>query len=157
MNSAHAGAWVTSWLLSLPLIVVTVVIHVYGLAVIAELLSGSVERRKFTRTFIGIMGVTALLATTLHGIEGIIWAVAFRFVGALPDNKSAMLYSISAMTAFGHANLYLENRWQMMGALEALNGIILFGITTAFMFAIIQRVWPLGSREYAPLIVSKSN
>jgi hypothetical protein len=58
-----------------------------------------------------------------------------------------MLYSISAMTTFGHANLYLENRWQMMGALEALNGLILFGITTAFMFAIIQRVWPLGSRN----------
>jgi hypothetical protein len=92
------------------------------------------------------MGVTALLATALHGIEGVIWALAFRLVGALPDNKSAMLYSINAMTAFGHENIYLENRWQMMGALEALNGIILFGITTAFMFAIIQRIWPLGSR-----------
>jgi hypothetical protein len=127
--------------------VVTVVIHVYGLAVIAESLSRSVDRRKFTHTFIGVIGLTALLATALHGIEGIIWAFAFRLVGALPDPKSAMLYSISAMTTFGHANLYLENRWQMMGALEPLNGLILFGITTAFMFAIIQRVWPLGSRH----------
>jgi hypothetical protein len=35
----------------------------------------------------------------------------------------------------------------MMGALEALNGMILFGLTTAFMFAMIQKVWPLGGRE----------
>jgi hypothetical protein len=73
-----------------------------------------------------------LLATALHAIEGIIWAFAFRLVGAVPDKKSAMLYSISAMTTFGHATLYLEDRWQMMGTLEALNGLILFGITTAF-------------------------
>ncbi|HUN59386.1 MAG TPA: hypothetical protein VMU41_14840 [Candidatus Binataceae bacterium] len=143
MNPSHPGAWITSWLCSVPLIVITVVIHVYGLSLIAEFLSESVEGRKFRHSFIGVIGLTALLATALHGIEGVIWAVAFRLVGALSDANSAMLYSIGAMTTFGHANLYLEKRWQMMGALEALNGIILFGITTAFMFAIIQRVWPL--------------
>jgi hypothetical protein len=36
-------------------------------------------------------------------------------------------------------NTVLDIHWQMMGALEALNGIILFGLTTAFMFAILQR------------------
>jgi hypothetical protein len=55
--------------------------------------------------------------------------------------KSAMLYSMSAITSYGHANLYLEPRWQMMGTLEALDGWILFGLTTAFLFAVIQRAW----------------
>jgi hypothetical protein len=36
----------------------------------------------------------------------------------------------------------------MMGALEALNGMILFGLTTAFMFTLIQKIWPLGSRVH---------
>ncbi len=58
-----------------------------------------------------------------------------------------MLYSLSAITSYGHANLFLEARRQLMGALEALNGMLLFGLTTAFLFAMIQRVWPLGSRE----------
>ena len=31
-----------------------------------------------------------------------------------------------------------------MGAIEALNGIILFGLTTAFLFGMIVRVWPVG-------------
>ena len=57
-----------------------------------------------------------------------------------------MLYSLSAMTSYGHANLYLQAHWQMMGALEALNGMLLFGPTTAFLFAMIQSVWPLGRR-----------
>jgi hypothetical protein len=58
-----------------------------------------------------------------------------------------MLYSLDAMTTYGHASLYLKDQWQLMSALEALNGMLLFGPTTAFLFAIIQRVWPLGSRE----------
>jgi hypothetical protein len=46
-----------------------------------------------------------------------------------------------------HANLFLEEQcleeqWQLMGALEALNGMLLFGLTTAFLFAMIQKVWP---------------
>jgi hypothetical protein len=56
-----------------------------------------------------------------------------------------MLYSLSAMTSYGHANLFLEEQWQLMGALEPLNGMLLFGLTTAFLFAMIQKAWPLGS------------
>ena len=40
-----------------------------------------------------------------------------------------MLYSLSAMTTSGHANLFLKPEWQLMGALEALNGMLLFGLT----------------------------
>jgi hypothetical protein len=76
-----------------------------------------------------------------------IWAVAYRYLGALPDNRLAMLYSISAMTSFGHASLFLEDHWKMMGALEALNGMMLFGLTTAFLFATIQQVWPRGKTD----------
>ena len=57
-----------------------------------------------------------------------------------------MLYSLGALTTYGHANIFLEPQWGMMGALEALNGMLLFGLTTAFMFAMIQRVWPANSR-----------
>ena len=93
-----------------------------------------------------VMGATVLLATLLHGLEGVMWAVAYLVLGALPDARSAMLYSLGSMTTYGHANVFLEDCWQLMGALEALNGIILFGLTTAFLFAGVQRIWPLGRR-----------
>ena len=151
MNPMNVGSWISDWAWSLPLVVLTVVIHVCGLALIGErvvgVMSVSADRRSFMPKFAVVMGVTALLATTLHGIEGGIWAAAYRFLGALPDARTAILYSFSAMTAYGHANLFLKDRWQLMGALEALNGMLLFGLTTAFLFAMIQRVWPLGSKE----------
>jgi hypothetical protein len=143
-------AWNADWAWSLPLIVLNVVIHVLGLGLINErvvrFLSGVMDRRHFTAVFAVVMGAAALLATMLHALEGIIWAAAYRLLGALPDYKSAMLYSLSAITSYGHANIFLEPHWQMMGALEALNGMLLFGLTTAFLFAMIQEVWPIGSR-----------
>ena len=51
-----------------------------------------------------------------------------------------MLYSLNAMTSYGHENVNLAQHWQMMGALEALDGWILFGLTTAFLFTVMQRV-----------------
>ncbi len=151
MHSTGVGTWTGDWAWSLPLIVLTVVIHVCGLAIIGErvvdILGETVDSRRFLYKFAVVMAVTSLLATILHGIEGAIWAAAYRFLGALPDSRTAMLYSISAMTSYGHAALFLKDRWQLMGALEALNGMLLFGLTTAFLFAMIQRVWPIGSRE----------
>jgi hypothetical protein len=146
----NAGMWSGNWAWSLPLIVLNVVIHVIGLVLINKsvvgVLSGATERRRFMSKFAVVMGLAALLATILHGIEAATWAIAYRLLGALPNTRSAMLYSLSAMTSYGHANLFLEEQWQLMGALEALNGVLLFGLTTAFLFALIQKVWPLGSR-----------
>jgi hypothetical protein len=152
MNAVDVGAWNANWAWSLPLIVLNVVIHVIGLGLINEsvvrVLSGAVEQRRFMPTFVLGMGVAALLATVLHGLEAATWAIAYRILGAVPDTKSAMLYSLSAITSYGHANLFLKEQWQLMGALEALNGMLLFGLTTAFLFAMIQKVWPLGSRGW---------
>jgi hypothetical protein len=96
--------------------------------------------------FVVVIGIAALSATVLHSNEAAIWATAYRLLGALPDSRSAMVYSLSAMTSYGHANLFLEEQWQLMGALEALNGMLLFGLTTACLLAMIQKVWPQGSR-----------
>ena len=143
--------WTADWAWSLPLILLTVVIHVFGLGLINERvvrgLSRSIDRRRLVPLFALVMGVAVILMTALHGIEGIAWAAAYLFLGAVPDAKSAMLYSLNAMTTFGHESTQLAPHWQMMGALEALNGMLLFGLTTAFLFAMIQEIWPLVLRQ----------
>jgi hypothetical protein len=99
-----------------------VVIHVIGLVLINEsvvhVLSGAMERRRLMPKFAVVMSLVALLATVLHSIE----VAAYRLLGALSDTKSAMLYSPSAMTSYGNANPFLEEQWQLTGALEAPNG-----------------------------------
>ena len=143
--------WSSNWAWSLPLIVLTVVIHVLGLGYINRRItgvsSGAKQRRYPTAVFIVVMGSTTLAATILHGVEASIWAAAFRLLGALPDQRSAMLYSLGAMTSYGHANLFLAAHWQLMGTMEALNGWLLFGLTTAFLFGMIEKVKSLAGKE----------
>jgi len=143
--------WHVDWAYGLPLIVLNVVIHVLGLGLISQrvvrVASGSIARHHPTSAFVLLLGTTTLVATILHWIEASIWAIAYRLLGAIPDYKSAMLYSLNAVTSYGHADLSLEGRWQLMGAMEALNGWLLFGLTTAFLFGMMQRVWLLSSRE----------
>jgi hypothetical protein len=149
MNSA--SAWDSNWAWSLPLIAVTVIFHVIGLGLFNvkadQLLSRIKHPRHYDVTFVLVMGAITIWATFLHAVEAGVWAVAYRNLGALPDNKSAILYSLSAMTTYGHAELYLADHWQLMGTLEALNGVMLFGLTTAFIYGMIQRVWPIERRR----------
>ena len=139
--------WGLDWAWSVPLIVLCVVVYVCGLWLVHERAVRTHTMRRSMLRFAVIMATAVLVATMLHAVEGALWAATYRILGALPDNASAMLYSISAMTSYGHSNLDLEARWQMMGALEALNGMLLFGLTTAFLFAIIQLVSPLPRNE----------
>jgi hypothetical protein len=144
-------AWRADWALGVPLIVLTVIIHVAGLGLISQraayVANCTIARSHSLVAFVAVIGTTTLLATLLHGIEASLWAFAYWFVGTQPDFGSSMLYSLNAMTSYGHSGLVLEDHWRLMGALESLNGWLLFGLTTACLFAVIGKVWLLDRRE----------
>jgi hypothetical protein len=146
MGGDMSIGWGMDWAWGLPLIVLTVIFHAYGLGFIrgkvASALSGVGRLRNPSVALFPILGATALAATVLHAFESAMWAGAYRALGALQNSKSAMLYSLNAMTSYGHESLHLSPRWEMMGALEALNGWILFGLTTGFLFALVHGMWP---------------
>ena len=139
-----ATVWDGDWAWSLPLILITVVFHVIGLVFVNERVLRAkrflAAQRSFLVGFSIILGAATLVAIILHAVEAVIWAGVYGALGALPDSKSALLYSLSAMTTYGHEHFELANHWQLMGALEALNGMILFGLTTAFLYGMIREL-----------------
>jgi hypothetical protein len=74
--------WYADWTWALPLIVLTAIIHLFGLILINERVervqNDLGEPGRHPVLFVVIVGTTALLATLLHGIEGAIWAAACR-------------------------------------------------------------------------------
>ena len=139
------AAWHADWSWGLPLIVLNVVIHVLGLGVINEQIVGRMTNRvnpqHLTALFVVIMAAATVMVTVLHAIEGTVWAVAYLGLGALPDIRSAMLYSLSAITSNGHARIFLDPHWQMMGALEALNGMIPTAADNSPAGVLISTMW----------------
>lgn len=139
-----AAVWDGNWAWSLPLIIITVIFHVIGLVFINERVIRAkrylARQRSFLVGLSVILGAATLVAIILHALEAGIWAGLYQALGALPDSKSSLLYSLSAMTTYGHEHFDLANHWQLMGALEALNGMILFGLTTAFLYGMIREL-----------------
>jgi len=139
-----ASSWISDWAWGLPLLVLTVVAHVAAIVLTAKMLGltrGSHSRR--ASHFVVFVAVAALACAVYLGLEAAAWAGLYLWLGALPVWRDAMLYSLGAITSYGHAPIFLEDRWRLLGAIEAVNGLILFGLTTAFLYAAIHEVWPL--------------
>ena len=131
------------------MIAVTVMLHVLALVGITVRLSrfkDSLDKRLVKRGSlvlhaVVIFGSLALALAVLNGVEVSIWAAAYLLLGAIDTPADAMLYSINAITSLGASGLRLERHWRLMGALEATNGLLLFGISTAFLAAVITESW----------------
>lgn len=148
------GVDLSSWTLGLALIVVTIAIHTTAVVLMAFGLESRirvrVERhtpdlRRAIPTVIARIGAVALTLAALHGLEGVLWALAYWRLGALDSFTDASVYALSAMTTFEIPGLTVPTRFQMISTLEAVNGVLLFGISTAFLFAVIQVHWQLVS------------
>jgi hypothetical protein len=92
--------------------------------------SPSPSRCTFFHTTAGaivvIVAVAWLLAVA-HAVECSIWATAYLHLGAVENPADAMLYSIDSLTTRGTSGLVLQHHWLMMGAIESINGLLLFG------------------------------
>jgi hypothetical protein len=147
MASLESMPWVGDWAWGVLLIVAHLVMHVLGLSLIGAFVLGDyasiLRNRTVSVDFVMVVGITAVLTILLHALESTIWGAAYVLLGALSDRKTAMLYLLGAMTTYGHANIYLNPQWELLGAMEALEGMLLFGLTTAFLFSIFHAVSPL--------------
>jgi hypothetical protein len=139
------------WRWGLLLIGLTMAIHstaVVMMAVVTVRIRVRLETRRITlwsliMILICVVGVIGLLLAFLHGIECGIWAAAYLWLGALDTPMNALLFSIDSMSTRGASGLTLQPPWQLMGALEAIDGMLLFGVSAAYIFAVMQVYWSM--------------
>jgi hypothetical protein len=146
------------WLWGLSLIVLTMAIHataVVMLAFVGVRIRVRLETRglkvwNLIAILICLIGVIGLLLAVLHGIECGIWAAAYLWLGALDSPADALFFSLDAMSTRGASGLTLQRPWQIMGALEAIDGMLLFGVSTAYLFSVMQVYWSMLTAPATP-------
>ncbi len=139
------------WIAGLSLIALTIAMHAIGLVFIMLLLGclrkrivrSDLSHRLMVWSTILIVAVTGSALAALHATEAAIWAITYLSISAMGSWTDAVLYSIDSMTTRGASGLNLAEEWRLMGALEASDGMLLFGISTAFLFAVLQQIWPM--------------
>ena len=73
-------------------------------------------------------------------IQVAFWALLYRLLGAVEDFETAMYFSGVTFTSLGYGDVLLEGRMRLLGPLQAANGLMMFGITTALFISAVQQV-----------------
>jgi Ion channel len=87
-----------------------------------------------------IVALVICFALAAHLAEIAVWAALFMVCGEFRDFGTAYYHSAVNYTTLGYGDLIMTPRWRMLGPLEAANGMLMFGVTTALVFAVIQRL-----------------
>ncbi len=131
-------------LLGMCMIALTVVVHAVGIIVLIRLLRGRVVLKDIHLSLFRMVRVlvfTVLAIFLLHTIEIWLWAVLYIWLGDFEIMERALYFSTVTFTTLGYGDITLLPRWRLLSSFEAANGVILFGVSTAFVFAVIQRMY----------------
>lgn len=75
--------------------------------------------------FLGIVGA--------HTVQLYFWALSFWLMGAVQEFPTAIYFSLVTYTALGYGDVVLGENFRIYGAMESITGLLMFGITTAFL------------------------
>jgi hypothetical protein len=112
---------------------------------------------------VAVMMILALVTAAAHLIPIAMWAVIFVMCGEIATFEKALYFSAQNYTALGYGDIVLSERWRLLGPLEAINGLLLFGLSTALMFAVMSRLitnrlhFQLGDLGEEPLSVASGS
>jgi hypothetical protein len=118
----------------------TIIIHALALSAILHFVRH--ERRlgragvRFWRD-VAIVTGTALLALAAHLLEIAAWAFVFILCGEFHHFASAFYHSAVNYTSLGYGDVVMSASWKLLGPLETADGMLMFGVSTAMLFAII--------------------
>lgn len=129
------------------LVVITVILHAVGTTAWLRVLGrryadeqGLVRAGKTLQALIG----TVIVLLVLHTLQIIIWAYAYLTIlpaGELGTFEEAVYFSFVTFTTLGYGDITLSEGWRLLSGIQALNGIMLVGWSTAMLFAVVQKSW----------------
>jgi len=88
----------------------------------------------------GIVTLAILLALMSHLVEILLWAIVFQLCREFPDIGTAYYHSAVNFTTLGYGDVVLSSSWRLLGPLEAADGMLMFGVSAAMIFALIQKL-----------------
>jgi hypothetical protein len=104
-----------------------------------------------------VMIVVSLATAFVHLIQIVLWALTIQLCGAISTFETAFYCSAQNYTALGYGDVMCPEPWRLLGPLEAINGLLLFGLSTAVMFAVMSRLIVNRLRGIAPVETTTSN
>jgi hypothetical protein len=84
-----------------------------------------------------VMTAAVLVLMAAHVVEVLVWALTYSLTGAVPSRF--MYFAFVSYATLGYGDVLPVPEWELLGPLAAMNGVILYGWSTAVLFAVLQR------------------
>ena len=128
-------------LVAISIAAICVVIHITTLITLIEWLlvrKSTLDRGLGFRHFTPLLILLFSVMTILHVFEACIWASFYALYRLFPDWETSIYFSIVSYTTIGYGDVVLPHPWRLLGAIEGISGVLLCGVSTALLFAIIN-------------------
>jgi len=129
------------------LVAITVAIHALGTAFLVKYLANTFLDRTGhwgSKRVLTALMLAALVLVFLHTLEIMVWAGVYELmvpIGELANFETAVYFSFVTFTTLGYGDITLSEGYRLLSGIQALNGILLVGWSTALMFAVVQKTW----------------
>ena len=88
---------------------------------------------------IGVMITVVCVLMAAHTSEVLVWSLAYKIVDAAPVGTNLVYFAFVNYTTLGYGDVTPVKDWQLLGPMTAMNGVLLFGWSTAVIFEVLRR------------------
>jgi Ion channel len=88
---------------------------------------------------LAIMIATVSVLMGAHVLEVFVWAIAYAALDAVPEGSDLVYFAFVNYSTLGYGDIVPVARWRLLGPMAAMNGILLFGWSTAVIFEVLRR------------------
>jgi len=120
--------------------VCNIVIHALVMSIlisVARQTSGRARAPRLQLIVVMIAAVSVLMVA--HAAEVLVWAFAYEIVDAAPEGTRLVYFAFVNYTTLGYGDVVPVAKWQLLGPITAMNGVLLFGWSTAVIFEVLRR------------------
>ena len=86
------------------------------------------------------LGAIVLMLFLGHVLQFATWAALFTYLGEFTEFATAFYHSAVNFTSLGYGDIVMSERWRLLGALEAANGVLMFGLSAGAMLSMMNRI-----------------
>lgn len=136
--------------IALAIVSVSLVIHMAGILLMAEWLlrkRDEIEQSVSRRYFAVLMVMLFAGILLLHLIQTSLWAVFYYTQELFSDFETSLYFSMVSFTTIGYGDVLLPRNWRLLGVIEGFSGVLLCGVSTAFIFAVINAIFQSRLRQ----------
>jgi len=87
------------------------------------------------------IGIVLLMLFAGHMLQIAIWAVLFVYLGEFGDFETAFYHSAVNFASLGYGDIVMSDEWRLLGALEASNGVLMFGLSAGTLLAVLTHIF----------------